>query len=153
MIIPHLGQLLTYAAGTDAATIVWIARSFREEHRTALDWLNEHTGADIRFFGVEVRALRIGNSATAPFFDVIAKPNDWQKAVRAKTPETVSDARFPAFWKPLCDGSKEQHPALLGSRPAPSSLWLGIHIATTVHDPLRRGRNGGMARGARDRPG
>ncbi|MBM2822711.1 MAG: hypothetical protein HW413_1457 [Thermoleophilia bacterium] len=46
----HLGQLLTYTAGTDAATIVWIARGFRDEHRVALDWLNEHTGEDIRFF-------------------------------------------------------------------------------------------------------
>ena len=33
----HLGQLLTYTAGTDAATIVWVARGFRDEHRVALD--------------------------------------------------------------------------------------------------------------------
>ena len=36
----HLGQLLTYAAGLKAVTVVWVARIFTEEHRAALDWLN-----------------------------------------------------------------------------------------------------------------
>src|SRR5258706_15303648 len=34
----HLGQLLTYASGLQAVTIVWIAKRFTEEHRAALDW-------------------------------------------------------------------------------------------------------------------
>ncbi|MGH3563520.1 MAG: hypothetical protein ACRDTN_17470 [Mycobacterium sp.] len=51
----HLGQILTYAAGTDPTTIVWINTGFRAEHRAALDWLNEHTDPRTRFFGVETR--------------------------------------------------------------------------------------------------
>jgi len=62
----HLGQILTYAAGTNPTTIVWIATSFRPEHRAALDWLNEHTDPDTRFFGVEIEVVRIGDSAPAP---------------------------------------------------------------------------------------
>ena len=58
----HLGQLLTYAAGTDTATIVWIAMSFREEHRQAVDWLNSLEGEDARFFGIEIGAVRVGES-------------------------------------------------------------------------------------------
>lgn len=78
----HLGQTITYAAGLGATTIVWIARRFREEHRAALDWLNEITSEDVKFFGVEVELWRIGNSPAAPKFNVVCKPNDWTKQVR-----------------------------------------------------------------------
>src|SRR5438128_1646495 len=49
----HLGQLLTYAAGLQAVTIVWVAKTIREEHRAALDWLNKITGDQFNFFGLE----------------------------------------------------------------------------------------------------
>ncbi len=78
----HMGQLITYAAGLDAVTIVWIAREFREEHRAALDWLNSVTGTDIHFFGLEVELWQIGDSALAPKFNLISQPNDWSKTVR-----------------------------------------------------------------------
>ena len=77
----HLGQLLTYAAGLDAATIVWITRRFREEHRAALDWLNENTETGIHFFGIEIELWQIGDSPPAPKFNLVSKPNDWSKTV------------------------------------------------------------------------
>ncbi len=57
----HLGQLLTYAAGLKAVTIVWIANRFTSEHRAALDWLNEITDSGFNFFGLEVELWRIGD--------------------------------------------------------------------------------------------
>jgi hypothetical protein len=93
----HLGQLLTYAAGLKAVTIVWIARAFTEEHRAALDWLNEITDERFRFFGLEVEAWRIGNSPPAPKFNVVSKPNDWSREVAGGTAraalESLSDVR------------------------------------------------------------
>lgn len=77
----HLGQLLTYAAGLQSVTIVWVAAKFTEEHRAALDWLNEITDKKFRFFGLEVELWRIGNSPAAPKFNVISKPNNWSKSV------------------------------------------------------------------------
>lgn len=76
----HLGQVITYAAGLNAVTIVWIAVRFTEEHRAALDWLNEISSEDVRFFGLEVELWRIGESPPAPKFNVVAKPNEWTKA-------------------------------------------------------------------------
>ena len=75
----HLGQLLTYAAGLKAVTIVWIADRFTDEHRAALDWLNEITDDRFRFFGLEVELWRIGKSPAAPRFNMVGKPNDWTK--------------------------------------------------------------------------
>ncbi len=77
----HLGQLLTYSAGLHAVTIVWVAASFTEEHRAALDWLNQITEETVRFFGLEVELWRIGTSPAAPKFNIIAKPNDWSRSV------------------------------------------------------------------------
>ena len=73
----HLGQLLTYAAGHYASVIVWLTREFRDEHRRALDWLNERTRDDTQFFGVVVELLRIDQSRPAPQFKVVATPNEW----------------------------------------------------------------------------
>jgi hypothetical protein len=75
----HLGQLITYASGLDAVTIVWIAKEMREEHRAALDWLNRITANNINFFGIEIILKQIGDSPLAPEFVVTSKPNDWTR--------------------------------------------------------------------------
>lgn len=77
----HLGQLLTYAAGLQAVTIVWVASKFTEEHRATLDWLNKITDEKFRFFGLEVELWRIDDSPAAPKFNVISKPNNWSKSI------------------------------------------------------------------------
>lgn len=77
----HLGQLLTYAAGLQAVTIVWIAERFTEEHRAALDWLNDKTAEGVNFFGLEIELWRIGPSAIAPKFNLVSQPNEWARRV------------------------------------------------------------------------
>ncbi len=78
----HLGQLLTYAAGLEAVTVVWVAERFTEEHRATLDWLNERTDEKINFFGLEVELWRIGDSPIAPKFNIISQPNEWSRTVQ-----------------------------------------------------------------------
>ncbi len=118
----HLGQLLTYTAGTDAGTIVWVTKGFRDEHRVALDWLNEHTGEGIRFFGLVVKAVRIGDSLPAPMLDVVVQPNDWQKTVRrvAMPPEAEETAAYRSFWEPLRERLLEEDRGLLRDGPSRS---------------------------------
>lgn len=87
----HLGQLITYAAGLNAVTIVWIAARVVEEHRAAIDWLNEITDPDVSFFALEVELWRIGDSPAAPKFNVVSKPNDWTRSMAAAK-KAVSDA-------------------------------------------------------------
>lgn len=89
----HLGQLLTYASGLQAVTIVWIAARFTEEHRATLDWLNKITDESFRFFGLEVELWRIGDSPAAPKFNVISKPNDWSRSV-AQAARAIDDAEL-----------------------------------------------------------
>lgn len=88
----HLGQLLTYAAGLKAVTLVWIAERFTEEHRAALDWLNRITDDSFHAFGLEVELWRIGDSPPAPKFNVVVRPNEWARSVQeaSKGPSTTS---------------------------------------------------------------
>ena len=111
----HLGQLLTYAAGFDAGVVVWVTREFRDEHRQALDWLNQRTGEDTQFFGVAVELWRIGDSLPAPHFNLVATPNGWRKETAARS-ENQTDAaasermeRYRDFFQSLIDTLREQH--------------------------------------------
>lgn len=113
---------------------MWVAKSFCDEHRVALDWLNEHTGEAIRFFAVVVKALRIGDSPPAPFLEVVAKPNDWQKTVRrvAAGGESAEADAYRSFWAPLRQRILDREPELLRGRTEPKSIWL------TMNSPIRK---------------
>jgi len=88
----HLGQLLTYAAGLKAVTIVWIAYRFTDEHRAAIDWLNEITADQFNFFAIEAELWKIGDSLIAPKFNLVSKPNDWTKSVTKVKGEIEAEA-------------------------------------------------------------
>lgn len=74
----HLGQLLTYVAGCNAGAAVWISPWIRPEHRQAINRLNQVSDGKIQFYGVEVRAIKIGDSPPAPDFRPVAVPDDWE---------------------------------------------------------------------------
>ena len=98
----HLGQLLTYAAGQDARALVWVTTDFRDEHRAALDWLNRWTSAEIGVYGVEVRAVQIGDSLPAPEFSVVAAPSDLGKSAAGTESSSLKD-RYLEFFTPIYD--------------------------------------------------
>lgn len=75
----HLGKIITYASGLDAQVIVWIVKQAKEEHKSAIEWLNNNTNSDINFFLIELHAYKINDSLPAPYFEVVEKPNDFIK--------------------------------------------------------------------------
>lgn len=128
----HLGQLITYAAGLKAVTIVWVAATFTEEHRAALDWLNTVTDDDFRFFALEVELWKIGTSPAAPKFNVVSKPNEWSKIVGAASrrieQEALTETKqlYLDYWTAL-HGELNSHPVLRTQKPRPQH-WTNLPI-------------------------
>jgi hypothetical protein len=140
----HLGQILTYAAGFKAQTVIWIAKRFTEEHRAALDWLNSVTGPDIHFFAVEIQVWRIENSKPAPTFNIVVQPNDWSNQVAEASRkiefEDLSNIKKLQFeyWTALNENLKK---AGVIQAPTPQPLYYTIfpigksdmHLSTVVN--------------------
>ncbi|MBX9664427.1 hypothetical protein [Novosphingobium sp.] len=122
----HLGQIMTYLAGLEAQTMVWIAPSFREEHLSAIRWLNEHTVDPFAFFAVRLRVVRIADSPFAPLFEVVERPNNWDRQVSERKRVVEGDRselgeHRLSFWTHFC----ARHPAY-GKPGAASSLWAAL---------------------------
>lgn len=126
----HLGQLLTYASGLEAVTIVWIAARFTEEHRSTLDWLNKITDESFRFFGLEVELWRIGTSPAAPKFNIISKPNEWShsvaQAARAIDDAELSETRITQreYWAALNPALDAVGGSVSGKRKPQAMSWM-----------------------------
>lgn len=81
----HLGKIITYASGLDAKVVVWIVKEAREEHRSAIEWLNNNTPEKLSFFLIEIHAYQIGDSLCAPKFEVVEKPNGFIKNAKSQS--------------------------------------------------------------------
>lgn len=121
----HLGQLLTYAAGLNAVTIIWIAQRFTDEHRATLDWLNERTDDKINLFGLEIELWRIGESPVAPKFNIISQPNNWSQSVQqaAAGVEALSEHKQLQlrFWTAFREYMEAEGSAVRCQKPLPQS--------------------------------
>ena len=128
----HLGQLMTYAAGLDAVTIVWIAERFTDEHRAALDWLNEITGEKVSFFGLEIELWKIGTSPIAPKFNVVCRPNNWVRRVAGTGRTSDNQNRIDQFWAELINANDNATMPLRFQKP--NYNWVNLSIGKSdVH--------------------
>ena len=122
----HLGKLITYASGKTASVIIWLVKRAREEHRAAIEWLNNHTDDDMGFFLCEIKLYRIGNSAPAVKFEIIEKPNVWAKEAKKSEPVSLSQQQRHDYWEAFQDyafsaGSSGSTPGSIpGSTPGSS---------------------------------
>ncbi len=124
----HLGKIITYASGLEAEYIIWLVKEAREEHRKAIDWLNENTNEDINFFLIEVKLYKIGDSLPAPKFEIVANPNNWSKSVKATQKDNLAPRhlRRIKFWQSFVDYS-----GLLTNRKIPKDHWFTASIGSS----------------------
>jgi hypothetical protein len=142
----HLGQLLTYAAGLQAVTIVWVAKEFTDEHRAALDWLNQITDGRFNFFGLEIELCRIAGSPAAPRFNVVCKPNDWTQKVHETVDRELTDTQRLQleFWTAFHKLLQERGSKIRGTKPLPqhwNNFSIGrakCRLATNINTRARR---------------
>lgn len=107
----HLGKILTYAAGYDATTVIWVSESVRDEHRQTIEWLNQRTDTDTQFFAIEIEVVRIDDSRPAYNFKPVVLPNEWRKTKKESAsgkPSSRGEA-YRTFFQTLIDELRVKH--------------------------------------------
>lgn len=128
----HLGQILTYAAGLEAKTVIWVASRFTDEHRAAIDWLNEITHEDWQFFGIEIELWRIGSSPPAPRFNIVCRPNEWSRAVREEAAKAEGNSPTRDFQLRFWTAFRDYRAERKLSAPKPSAQsWQSFSVGRT----------------------
>lgn len=128
----HLGKIITYGAALDATVIVWIVETAREEHRQAIEWLNNHTDGDISFFLIEVHAYKIGDSDPAPMFSIIEQPNDFVNIVRNSEKKGLNKSQIERleFWTQFNE-LLESKGCPFNKRKATTDHWYDVAIGNS----------------------
>lgn len=129
----HLGKLITYASGFGAEIIIWIVKDVRDEHKQAIDWLNEHTDEKLNFFVIKMEVWQIDDSPFAPKFQVISQPNDWAKAIKTSpTDSDLSDVKIMqlAFWTDFQKYGQEKSTKLRLRKPYPQH-WYDLSVGSS----------------------
>lgn len=131
----HLGKLITYASGKGAEVIIWIVKRARDEHRQAIEWLNQHTDSNVGFFLVEIELWQIDNSSLAPKFNIVEKPNDWAKTMKSIEGLNETQKLQLEFWQQF-NNQLEGNPAFMKEfnlrKPQPHH-WYDLSLGTSSY--------------------
>ena len=129
----HLGKIITYASGLDASVVVWIVANARDEHASAIEWLNKHTDDNVSFFLIEVHAYTIGDSDPAPMFKIVEQPNDFVKTVKSiahKGELNETQSNRIQFWT-LFNDVIETRGKPFNKRKATSDHWYSVAMGSS----------------------
>lgn len=131
----HLGKLITYASGKGAEVIVWVVKRARDEHRQAIEWLNQHTDSNIGFFLLEIELWQIGDSMKAPRCNIVEKPNDWSKTMKTIDGLSNTDLLKLEFWTGFNDAmsNNDEFKHHFRVRKASPHHWYDLSIGSSAY--------------------
>jgi hypothetical protein len=125
----HLGQIITYLTNLEAKTAIWISKDPVEEHKKAIEWLNEVTPDDISFYLIQLEAIKIGDEPiAAPLFTIIRKPSINIKQIGAEKKEFAQRHIIrKEFWTQFIDEINNVNRMCSNVSPGTDN-WLGIAL-------------------------
>ncbi len=130
----HLGKMITYASGVDAKIVVLICKDLRDEHRTAINWLNRINSGKVKFFAIKVEAYRIDNSNPAPAFSILCQPDEWAKIQRSNVEAigTITETKKQQyeFWKSF-EAYLHESKSLLRTTAIYPQHWFDCRMGTS----------------------
>lgn len=130
----HLGKLITYASGKGADVVIWVVKHAREEHKAAVEWLNNHTDDKIGFFLCEIKLFQIGDSQIAPAFTVVERPNDWTKEIRKTASANSTQQQRLEYWQTFNDYafSDANFSRIFNKRKPTTDHWMDFSIGSSA---------------------
>lgn len=130
----HLGKLITYASGKSADVVIWVVKHAREEHKAAIEWLNNHTDDKIGFFLCEIKLYKIGASEPAVKFEVIEKPNDWTKEVKKNESISGTQQQRYDYWVAFEDFAFQnaQFAKNFNRRKPSTDHWMNFSVGSSA---------------------
>ena len=130
----HLGKLITYASGKGADLVIWVVKHAREEHKAAVEWLNNHTDDKIGFFLCEIKLFQIGDSQIAPAFTVVERPNDWTKEIRKTASANSTQQQRLEYWQAFNDYAftDANFSRIFNKRKPTTDHWMDFSIGSSA---------------------
>lgn len=130
----HFGKLITYASGKGADVVIWVVKHAREEHKAAVEWLNNHTDDKIGFFLCEIKLFQIGDSQIAPAFTVVERPNDWTKEIRKTASANSTQQQRLEYWQAFNDYafSDANFSRIFNKRKPTTDHWMDFSIGSSA---------------------
>ncbi len=131
----HLGKVITYAAGKGAEVVVWVVARARDEHRQAIEWLNQHTDSEFGFFLVEIELWQIGGSKPAPRFNVVEQPNEWTKTLKLSEGMSETERVKLSYWtkyREIAEATPEFTAVFKPHKPS-KDHWSALRCGTSAY--------------------
>ena len=124
----HVGKLITYVAGLEAAYGVLVAPKFLDEHSSALNYLNNISRDKYGFFGVVLEAWCIGDSLPAPRLRVEVKPDNWGRTVKSQHDARLSttELAYQRFWDEFIPEFHRAHPGWSKASVPNKGNWMNF---------------------------